>query len=238
MPTRKRSPVQVRARARPLSISGSASFTRSHLAAKLRGHRERKYNITRGVRGYFRELGIDRNTFQRYLQDTIARRGIIRIMDIGCGEGKFLAQLKKHYREKVFTAGIALSLPRYRQFIDELRIGMIEKKHFSGRFDVAMGVYSMEYAHDPRLFFERIYNSVRAGGRIFITFNANLYLQLPHLEDALKREGAILHKVQNAKGQVIALHIQRRSKKPILLKGKVLDYFTHAPSANSVHRAE
>lgn len=95
------------------------------LGIKDRNNSMQDYNF------FLKNLGVKK------LEELVEEREKPRVLDIGCGEGNALKELKKLYREKVYTTGIDLVKPESIEGIDSFIEGNALEEEF-GEQDIVV----------------------------------------------------------------------------------------------------
>ena len=94
-----------------------------------------------------------------------------RIIDIGCGSGDFLVNLKKRWKKsKLF--GLEPSETMSKKFKDnDIKIfnNVIEKFKVNKKFDVVTCFELFEHVHDPHIFIKSLNNILSRGGLIYLS---------------------------------------------------------------------
>ena len=135
-------------------------------------------SISRGLAFYTsylpcQESALRRQSFIDILSARIRQKGKASILDIGCGVGQALADIKDQFGDSVETWGITASnlasrktIPKIDQYIvsDVMRT---EKIPF-GKFDVICAFQSFKYFADPVFVMERSWRWLAQDGYCFI----------------------------------------------------------------------
>lgn len=109
----------------------------------------------------------------RFIDQTIEEKGIARVLDIGCGTGHALADLKKNYGDKVEAVGVTASSFGNYGHVDHVLYGDAQRlQSIDGLrydyFDLAFSVHAAEYMADPLALLKGTYASLREGGTAYL----------------------------------------------------------------------
>ncbi|GEM_PF-2669542 len=126
--------------------------------------RERKWANAGRIKHYREELGVPTT---RKVAAIIKEKGKCRILDLGCGSGRFLAQLKRIFGEKVETHGLSIQNPKNPK-IDKMHVGLFETARFAGKFDIIVSNHSLQYALNTSMAVQNACNSLEKGGEAFL----------------------------------------------------------------------
>lgn len=92
-----------------------------------------------------------------------------RLLDIGCGDGLFLRELKKH---GWYTAGIELdarACNRAKRYLEEVYCGKFENIDIKpASFDVIRFWHVVEHTHNPLAVMKKTHDCLKPGGRVII----------------------------------------------------------------------
>jgi SAM-dependent methyltransferase len=94
------------------------------------------------------------------------------IGDIGSGQGVFLEELRKQSPNNIFIAiePSEESSKKCKEKGFEVKQTIIEDiDNMSNKFDCLISIELLEHIHNPKLFFDKIYNMLKPNGFIFIT---------------------------------------------------------------------
>lgn len=141
-----------------------ARLTRRH-----RAYNSKDWNDRRNIRQYEKNFNFRRNTFVKLIREIIKRNGHASVMDVGCGEGVFLSQLKRRFKKNITTAGVSLKRPSNDKNIDVLRIQQAERPSFSKSFDLIFSVQMTSYSNHRASVLKNIFRALKPGGIAFIS---------------------------------------------------------------------
>lgn len=118
-------------------------------------------------------FGLSEGYLKKVVNEAIDHYGNARVLDIGCGAGSALSELKEVNPEKVETVGVTASRFGNYKGVDRVLVGdaqnlqRIEGVEFD-YFDLVLSNYVAEYLADPLALLKGAYASLREGGRAFI----------------------------------------------------------------------
>ena len=141
--------------------SGRISFTTPGMANRSLADYRRGY----GLYHLSDPLGI--------IEATIDVNGSARVLDIGCGTGHALEDLKKMYGNKVETVGVTAKKFGNYENVDKVFYGDAQSLQRidglpSDYFDFAFSVHAVDYMADPLAFLKGAYASLREGGVAYL----------------------------------------------------------------------
>ncbi len=120
-----------------------------------------KYNT------FFKNMGF-KETIEQLISKRLDDRVFVRVLDIGCGDGGFLADLKKQFDEQVHTIGIDLiAAPRNP---DEMITGDALTVKFPKDIDFVFSFRTLHEIGEPEKMVGKIYESLTEGGKAFLSF--------------------------------------------------------------------
>ncbi|MBI2334275.1 methyltransferase domain-containing protein [Candidatus Daviesbacteria bacterium] len=130
-------------------------------------------------------LGLD---VMEFIQGVVDRRGMARVLDVGCGSGRFLDQCKRGYRryadgltvpgwnEKVECYGLTACLYNSAE-LDSVPAGIhmklgdaqnLARLYYGQSFDVITAVHVAHHVADPWALFFGMYEKLADGGGCFV----------------------------------------------------------------------
>jgi SAM-dependent methyltransferase len=112
------------------------------------------YRKDRGVREYedLLHLGKDRLSLKDIVQRHIdAKKRPVRILDVGCGNAKFLSELREIFGDRVVLEGIALARPFSPEKVEE-----IMHEHLKGKNRLIKRLFAENAVEEAKAFWERV----------------------------------------------------------------------------------
>lgn len=139
--------------------------------------RSDSYTVNRDIEDYESELPkMEGATFIDSLEAVVAADGTPSILDIGCGDGTMLLQLKEQYGDKIQATGVSAydyrdkaQLPSYEEI--DYRVEDAHRLRLlfpSASFDVIVSLRAMMYMGDYLRVLKASYHLLKKGGRAFI----------------------------------------------------------------------
>ncbi len=123
---------------------------------------------------FFRNMGF-KETIEEMVEKRLEDRVFVTVMDIGCGNGGFLADLKKRFDEEVHTMGVDLLAAE--KMPDKMVIGDALEAEFPFEVDFVFSFRSLHEIGAPEKMVEKIYSSLTSGGKAFLSFRTmDLYI--------------------------------------------------------------
>jgi len=123
---------------------------------------------------YLRNMGID-EPVEKLIEKRLSEKVFVKIMDVGCGNGGFLSDIKKVFEDSVHTIGVDLLAAE--KHPDEMVIGDALELQFPPEVDFIFSFRSMHEIGEPEKMIAKIYNSLSAGGRAFLSIRTmDMYL--------------------------------------------------------------
>ena len=116
---------------------------------------------------FFQNMG-----FKEKIEDLIEKRlkdkVFVKIMDLGCGNGGFLADLKKKFGEQIHTIGVDLLAPEKPP--DESVLGDALEAEFPKEIDFVFSFRTLHEIGEPEKIVEKTQNALAEGGKAFLSF--------------------------------------------------------------------
>ena len=116
---------------------------------------------------FFQNMG-----FKEKIEDLIEKRlkdkVFVKIMDLGCGNGGFLADLKKKFGEQIHTIGVDLLAPEKPP--DESVLGDALESEFPKEVDFVFSFRTLHEIGEPEKIVEKTQNALANGGKAFLSF--------------------------------------------------------------------
>lgn len=130
------------------------------------------------------------------IEKMLNRTNKLRILDVGCGEGNFLMELKQKFGDKIDANGINTfeyhNDQKLRKSNINVEISDIDNFNSEEEFDLIVGVHSLQYTSNPMSSLKKIYRILKPGGIAMIQpFPVNIADQIQrrkfisYLEDEL-----------------------------------------------------
>lgn len=116
---------------------------------------------------FFRNMGF-KETIEELIRKKLEEKVFVRVMDLGCGNGGFLAALKKEFDEQVHTIGIDLMAAE--KHPDEMVIGDALEVLFPKEIDFVFSFRSLHEIGEPEKIVEKVYDSLAKNGKAFLSF--------------------------------------------------------------------
>lgn len=151
-------------------------------------------------RGYSKRLPtLEGKNLEGILEESISKKGSARVLDVGCGEGQFLLEIKKRWGEKVTPFGISAS--EYGDYASlakkgiKIAVGDAQSLILTlGRnglpiegYDVVVSVFSMLYIPDYLSVIKQAHNVLSIGG-VGLFDRTVEYPVASHLSQALQTD--------------------------------------------------
>ncbi|MBI5553122.1 MAG: class I SAM-dependent methyltransferase [Candidatus Diapherotrites archaeon] len=108
------------------------------------------------------------------VRGALTRKPLVRVMDVGCGNGGFLRDLKTVFGKQVQTVGVDLVNPEFEP--DEMRVGDALALEFSSDYDLIFSFRSLHEIGEPELITLKIYFALGKGGKAFLSFRTADFL--------------------------------------------------------------
>ena len=143
---------------------------------------------------FFKNMGF-KETIDELIEKRLKDEKVfVRIMDIGCGDGGFLADLKKKFDEEIHTIGLDLMAAEKKP--DTMIIGDAAEIDFPKELDFVFSFRSLHEIGEPEKIVEKIYESLAKGGKAFLSFRTlDLYIGGAGLAELGSKEIKALHKM-------------------------------------------
>ncbi|MCR4336154.1 MAG: class I SAM-dependent methyltransferase [archaeon] len=116
---------------------------------------------------FFKNMGFN-ETIEELIEKRLEDKVFVRIMDIGCGNGGFLADLKKKFDEQIHTIGVDLLAPE--KHPDQSVLGDAFETAFPKEIDFVFSFRTLHEIGEPEKIVEKIQNSLAVGGKAFLSF--------------------------------------------------------------------
>jgi predicted TPR repeat methyltransferase len=138
---------------------------------KLRTHKiagtQINYFIRGGIREYDYRLGVKLSKIIQRISRS--KKGPVRVLDIGCGVGKTLTELKKQFGDNVFVAGLTLKRLKSHKELDHVYIRDFDRHTIKEKYDVIMSTNASSYFENFPNVLEKMFSSLNVGGIMLLT---------------------------------------------------------------------
>ncbi|PIN99168.1 MAG: hypothetical protein COT90_00805 [Candidatus Diapherotrites archaeon CG10_big_fil_rev_8_21_14_0_10_31_34] len=206
------------------NIRKTRTLDRKHARSGILENKPVFYSVSRNLNQVSSLHRLDVAGVLNYLIELYKKKSAD-VLDIGCGEGKALAELKKSAKAKIRTYGLALTrLGEQSKNIDKIIIGAAETKKLpEKRFLLVYSAESIFFDQLPLQSIERIINSLETGGVIITQMAPSRAIEekLKNLEKENKIEYSIT-KIRRPSQHILGppieintLIITRKTEKPI-----------------------
>ncbi len=126
-------------------------------------------NSLQSYNSFYRNMGFA-EPIGKLIESRLKDKVFVRVMDIGCGNGGFLRDLKKRFGEGVHTIGVDLIAPEKKP--DQSIVGDALEMEFPKDIDFIFSFRSLHEIGEPEKMVEKVYNSLAPEGRAFLSFRA------------------------------------------------------------------
>ncbi|HLC79279.1 MAG TPA: class I SAM-dependent methyltransferase [archaeon] len=116
---------------------------------------------------FYKNMGFS-GTIQDLIEKKLEEKVFVSVMDIGCGNGGFLSELKKEFDEQVHTIGVDLLAPEKQP--DKVIIGDALEVEYPKEVDFIFSFRSLHEVGESAKMVKKIYNSLANGGKAFLSF--------------------------------------------------------------------
>ncbi len=143
---------------------------RKDLASRIKGLRrsdrggEARYNRNSGIKKYSAVFGFD---LKKHINTLMKKRGYLKVMDLGCGNGVFLTELKTLFGKKVKTHGFGLTNPKNKN-IDKMHVGSYIGYNFSEPFDLIVSSGSIQHSRNVGFAIQKAANILLFNGQAIL----------------------------------------------------------------------
>ncbi len=112
-------------------------------------------------------------SLEKEVENFLKKKKVVRVLDLGCGEAGALKDLKKMFGKKVFVAGIDLIKT---EGLDSFVEGDTLEADFPKDIDIAVSFRAMHEFHPIEKVFEKLCQSLSAGGKAFLSVRCQQFL--------------------------------------------------------------
>jgi len=124
--------------------------------------------------GYSKNMGFE-DTIEQLIEKRLEDRVFVKVLDLGCGNGGFLSDLKKNFKDSVHTIGIDLLAPEKKP--DEIVLGDALNSNWPSEVDFIFSFRVLHEIGEPEKIIEKAYNALAQGGKAFLSFRTmDLYI--------------------------------------------------------------
>ena len=142
---------------------------------------------------FYRNMGFS-EPIEKLVEKRLEDRVFVRVLDIGCGNGGFLADLKKIFDEHIHTIGADLLAPEHAP--DQLVLGDALEAEFPKDLDFVFSFRSLHEIGGPQKMVEKIYASLADGGRAYLSFRTmDLYMGGKGIAEITSKDTKALQKM-------------------------------------------
>lgn len=150
-------------------------------------------NSLENYNSFFTNMGFS-ESIEELIEKKLEEKVFVKVMDLGCGNGGFLADLKKKFDESVHTIGADLLAPENEP--DELVLGDALEQPFPKDVDFIFSFRSLHEIGEPEKLIKKIYESLADGGKAFLSFRtADLLKGGKGLAEITEKETKFLKKI-------------------------------------------
>lgn len=108
------------------------------------------------------------STIKALAEEVLQKKKCARILDLGCGSGKAMAELKKLFGERVFCVGVDLVEPESNQF-DLFLQGDAVEMDLPENIDILFSFRALHEVGETERVFQKICACLADGGRAFLS---------------------------------------------------------------------
>ncbi len=124
-------------------------------------------NSIESYNSFFRNMGFPER-IEELVRKKLEEKVFVRVMDIGCGNGGFLAGLKKLFDEGIHTIGVDLLAAENPP--DEMIVGDAVEVPFPKEVDLVFSFRALHEIGFPEKIVEKVHNCLGRGGKAFLSF--------------------------------------------------------------------
>ncbi len=146
---------------------------------------------------YFRNMGF-KEGIEALVRKRLDDKVFVRVLDIGCGNAGFLADLKKEFDEGVHTIGADLLMPEHQP--DQVILGDALEAEFPKELDFVFSFRSLHEVGEPEKIVQKVYASLAKGGKAFLSFRTmDLLMGGRGIAEITSKEARALEKMVRAR---------------------------------------
>jgi len=116
---------------------------------------------------FFKNMGFEQS-IEQLIEDRLKGNVFVKVLDLGCGNGGFLADLRKKFGEQVHTIGA--DLLDAEKHPDEMIIGDALESSFPKEIDFVFSFRTLHEVGEPEKIVEKVYDSLAEGGKAYLSF--------------------------------------------------------------------
>lgn len=124
-------------------------------------------NSLQSYNSFYKNMGFP-EPIEKLIESRLNDKVFVRVMDIGCGNGGFLFDLKKMFGDGVHTIGLDLLAPENAP--DQVVVGDALEAEFPKDVDFIFSFRSLHEIGEPEKIVKKAFGSLAAGGKAFLSF--------------------------------------------------------------------
>ncbi len=124
-------------------------------------------NSRESYNSFFKNMGF-KETIEGLIEKRLEEKVFVRVMDIGCGNGGFLSDLKKIFDEGIHTIGVDLFTAE--KAPDQIVVGDALDLELPVDVDFIFSFRALHEIGEPEKIVKKVYNSLAVGGKAFLSF--------------------------------------------------------------------
>jgi len=123
---------------------------------------------------FFKNMGF-KEPIEKLIEARLKNKKVVKVLDVGCGNGGFLADLNDLFGEKIHAIGVDLLAPE--KPLNEVILGDAVEVNFPKDVDFVFSFRTLHEIGEPEKIIEKVYNSLAKEGKAFLSFRtADLYV--------------------------------------------------------------
>ncbi|MCH7902395.1 class I SAM-dependent methyltransferase [archaeon] len=124
-------------------------------------------NSLESYNGFYKNMGFG-DSIEKLIEKKLEEKVFVRVMDLGCGNGGFLEDLKKQFQESIHTIGVDLLTAEKKP--DEMIMGDALSSKFPKNLDFVFSFKTLHEIGEPEKIVEKVYASLADKGKAFLSF--------------------------------------------------------------------
>ena len=116
---------------------------------------------------FFKNMGF-KEPIEKLIEERLKNKKVVKILDVGCGNAGFLAELNDLFGEKIHTIGVDLLAPE--KPINEVILGDAVEVNFPKDVDFVFSFRTLHEIGEPEKIIKKIYSSLAKEGKAFLSF--------------------------------------------------------------------